>query len=138
MLMIKRIFWCTVVGVSFMGLAGCSSAAGYTQSPEELTPKIDIISGDLQSAPVNTAYTTPMKVRFNKNGIALADHIITFSAPDTGASGTFPDNNINATVVTDADGYAVAPTFTANGTAGDFSIRAWNTNYRAEFHLTNK
>lgn len=50
---------------------GCSNAAGYTQTPEELTPRLDILAGDNQSAPVNSAFPTAMKVHFHKNGMSL-------------------------------------------------------------------
>jgi hypothetical protein len=120
------------------GLAGCSGASGYTQSAAEMTPQVEILAGDNQSAAINVAFATPMKVRFHKNGNPLYQHTITFSAPETGASGTFPDGTTNATVVTDANGIATSPVFTANGIQGSYTVLAWNANYRTNFHLSNQ
>lgn len=125
-----------VVGLA--GLAGCSGSAGYTRTAADMTPQVEILAGDNQSAAINVAFATPMKVRFQKNGDPLYQHTITFSAPETGASGTFPDGTTNATVVTDANGIAIAPVFTANATKGNYTLLAWNTNYRSNFHLANQ
>lgn len=124
--------------IALVGLAGCSGSAGYTRSAADMTPQVEILAGDNQSAAINMAFATPMKVRFQKNGDPLSQHTITFSAPETGASGTFPDGTTNATVVTDANGIAIAPVFTANATKGSYAMLAWNTNYRNNFHLTNQ
>lgn len=124
--------------VLVLGLMGCSGAHGYTQSPEQLTPQVRIIAGDNQVSPVNTAFPTRMKVWFNKNGMSLGGHPITFNAPDTGAGGTFPDGTTAAMVITDEGGVAEAPVFTANGTQGSYTIRAWSSNYSTTFHLTNQ
>lgn len=118
-------------------LAGCAgSSSGYTQSADELTPQIVLIEGDHQSTTVNTPFATPLKVRFHKNGMALSGHIINFYAPESGPSGTFSGWTNTASVDTDANGYATAPTFTANGNAGSVVVRAWNGPYSSEFHLT--
>jgi len=63
---------------------------------------------------------------------------MTFSAPESGVGGTFPDTSTNAMVITDGDGFAVAPAFTANGIKGNYPILAWNASYNATFHLTNE
>src|SRR5205807_1768225 len=43
---------------------------------------------------------------------------VTFTAPGSGPSGTFPGNVTTANVATNGSGVATAPVFTANGTAG--------------------
>jgi hypothetical protein len=123
---------------ALLALAGCSGANGYTQSPEELTPRLDIVSGDNQTAPVNSPFPVHLKVFFNKNGMPLGGHPVTFNAPEQGAGGTFPNGALSVTVMADSGGYAEAPEFTANGTAGSYTILAWNTNYRTNFHLANQ
>jgi hypothetical protein len=45
---------------------------------------------------------------------------VTFQAPSSGASGTFATS---ATVLTDQNGIATAPVFTANGLAGSFTVK---------------
>ncbi len=133
----SRALTATALG-TILAAIGCSGANGYTQSPEQLSPRVDIVSGDHQTTSVNTAFPTPMKVFFNKNGIALEGHSITFNAPQQGVGGTFPNGGLSVIVVTDAGGYAEAPPFTANGTPGSYTILAWNTNYQTNFHLTNQ
>jgi hypothetical protein len=49
---------------------------------------------------------------------------VTFAAPGSGASGTFPGGNATVTVATDANSQATAPAFTANGTAGSYEVTA--------------
>ncbi|HJW73357.1 MAG TPA: hypothetical protein VJ486_11050 [Geothrix sp.] len=120
--------------VTLVGCAG--NSAGYTQSGEELTPQITLIEGDHQTTAINTPFATPLKIRFNKNGMALPGHVINFYAPETGPSGTFKDWTNTVSVETDASGYATAPIFTANGNAGSVIVRAWNGPYSSEFHLT--
>jgi hypothetical protein len=58
----------------------------------------------------------------NKN--ALPGATVTFTAPSTGASGTFPGNLLTATATTNASGVATAPAFVANSTAGNYSVTA--------------
>ncbi len=129
-------------GVAALGvllaLAGCSGANGYTQTPEELTPRMDIVSGDNQSTAINTDFPAHLRVFFNKNGMPLGGHPVTFNAPTQGAGATFPGGGLSVTVTSDAGGYAESPTLTANGTAGSYTILVWNTNYRANFHLANQ
>src|SRR5207302_2002453 len=43
---------------------------------------------------------------------------VTFTAPGSGPSGTFPGNVTTANVATNGSGVATAPVFTANGNAG--------------------
>ena len=50
---------------------------------------------------------------------------VTFVAPSNGASGTFADTGTNTTtVVSDSRGVATAPIFSANGTAGTYTVTA--------------
>ncbi len=67
---------------------------------------------------------------------AVAGASVTFSAPGSGASGAF---STSATVLTDANGIATAPAFTANGVVGAFTVHATTTGAAspANFALTN-
>lgn len=73
------------------------------------------------TAAANTVFSTPMKVTVTIPG-SVATPVpglnVTFTAPISGAGGTFQGGSSIATVVTDSNGVATAPTFTANGTAG--------------------
>jgi hypothetical protein len=57
-------------------------------------------------------------------GNPLSNLEVTFTAPESGASGTFTGGLHVATATTDASGIAISPTFTANGTAGWYILRA--------------
>ena len=48
---------------------------------------------------------------------------VTFAAPASGASGTF-SGSASVTVSTNALGVAIAPEFTATGTAGSYAVTA--------------
>lgn len=49
---------------------------------------------------------------------------VIFTAPATGASGSFPGGLQTVTVVTNSNGIATAPVFTANATAGNYVVNA--------------
>ena len=49
---------------------------------------------------------------------------VTFTAPSTGATGTFAGGGASAVVFTDAGGAATAPAFTAGNTPGTYTVRA--------------
>jgi len=63
---------------------------------------------------------------------------VTFTAPGSGASGTFV-GSATATAVTNASGIATAPAFTANAVAGGFTVTATVAGVAtpANFSLTN-
>ena len=48
--------------------------------------------------------------------------MVTFTAPGSGASGTFAGGATTASVSSGSNGVATAPTFTANGTTGSYSV----------------
>src|SRR6185437_11349993 len=59
---------------------------------------------------------------------------VTFTPPVNGASGSFSGN---PTVTTNASGVAAAPTFTANATAGSYTVQAVSGALSTSFSLTN-
>jgi hypothetical protein len=64
---------------------------------------------------------------------------VTFTAPASGPSGTFPGGLLTVTAVTDVAGVAQAPLFTANGLSGSYEVTATVTGgtNSAKFALTN-
>ena len=64
---------------------------------------------------------------------------VEFVAPTSGPSGTFPGAATNATVESDTDGVATAPTLTANDVSGSYTVIAEvaSTDIQVEFNLTN-
>ncbi len=83
-------------------------------------------TGDGQSATVSTDFGTTLSATVLGPIVPPATTpspvvgiLVTFTAPSTGASGTFADSLSNVTTaITDANGVATAATFTANATAG--------------------
>ena len=141
-------------------LAGTTTVAGATQftitasngvQPNATQPftltilagapaSISVFSGSGQSATVNTAFTNPL--------VALAQDIfgnpvpsvsVTFTAPASGASGTFANGTSTDTEMTNAGGMATSSTFTANTTASSYSVSASTPSVTgaATFSLTN-
>jgi hypothetical protein len=84
------------------------------------------LAGTSQTAAINTSFATPLQVKItNAAGSGVSGVSITFTAPASGASGSFTVNgspSATVTVLTDANGVATAPAFTANGTTGNYSI----------------
>jgi protocatechuate 3,4-dioxygenase beta subunit len=102
-----------------------------------------IVDGSSQTAKVGKAFQTGLQVALaNSNGCpvtgSLAGISVDFSAPGSGASGTFASTGSNrATVGTNAQGVATAPAFTANGVAGSYSIHADSDYGGVQLYLTN-
>jgi protocatechuate 3,4-dioxygenase beta subunit len=77
----------------------------------------------------------------NANGCPVTSVVgtpITFTAPSSGASGRFATSGSNTvTVGADNSGNASAPTFTANDTAGSYTVTATSNYGSISFALTN-
>jgi hypothetical protein len=89
--------------------------------PLNHTATIDLVSGNNQSADVNTAFASPLTVSVQADSQALAGVVVKFTAPADGSSGYFQTSNGRETtveVLTDSNGDATAPTFVANSFAG--------------------
>jgi hypothetical protein len=92
---------------------------------------------------VGTAFDTPLQVQLaNRNGCPLSGSLsgveVEFAAPSDGASGTFSSSGSNSiTVGTDSTGRATAPTFIADGSEGDYEVRAESRYGSVTFHLSN-
>jgi hypothetical protein len=96
-------------------------------------------AGTPQTATVATAFVTPLQATVTgSSGNPLSGIQVAFSAPAAGATGSFGGATL-AFVTTNASGVATAPTFTANGTAGSYSVTATVDGVAAPaiFSLTN-
>ncbi len=73
------------------------------------------------------------------NGNAVAGASVTFSAPASGASGVFAGAGATAVVLTDSNGVATAPAFSANETAGGYIViaKVAGLSSQATFALVN-
>ena len=100
---------------------------------------ISATAGTPQSATVNAAFGTALQATVkDAGGNAVSGATVTFTAPASGASAKF-GTSATASVVTNASGVATAPTLTANGTAGSYTVTASVAGVAtpASFNLTN-
>jgi hypothetical protein len=114
---------------------GSDSGVAVVQVPAS----INVNTGDSpQSAAVGKAFTTPLAVTVkDANGVVINGASVVFTAPSTGAGGTFSNGTGTITVNT-VSGVASAGTFTANGTAGGpYNVTATTGGQSTSFSLTN-
>ena len=73
-------------------------------------------------------------------GNPVAGASVVFAAPASGAGAAFPGGSLSATALTNANGYATAPTLTSNATVGGYSVTATvaGAGTPATFQLSNK
>ena len=95
-------------------------------------------AGSGQSAAINTAFGTALSAKVQDgSGNPVANEIVTFTAPASGASGTFASGLITATATTGSNGVATASAFTANATGGSYTVTATLDSLSASFNLSN-
>ena len=118
---------------------GASTPASFTlTNTAGPAASISATGGASQSGPINAAFATPLqatvKDSFNN---PVSGVTVTFTAPGSGASGTFA-GGVN-TATTSSTGVATSPTFTANGTLGSYTVTATASGVgtSASFNLTN-
>jgi hypothetical protein len=96
--------------------------------------------GATQATTIDTAFSLRLAVTVDDAlGNPVTDVPVTFTAPSSGASGTFSNASNSVTVYTDASGIAVAPVFTANAIPGGYVVKAFVGGYSpsAAFALVN-
>ena len=123
-------------------VAGVSTPANFSLTNAAAVPAtITATSGTPQSAPIHTAFAAPLVATvLDSASHPVSGAVVTFTAPVSGASGTFAGTNTNtATATTNASGAATSPVFTANGTAGSYTVTASvpGVSTPANFSLTN-
>lgn len=103
---------------------------------------ITATSGTPQTADVSTAFADPLVATVvDSDGNPVTGASVTFTAPSSGASGTFANGTATETDTTDANGNATSTTFTANATSGGpYTVTATVTGVAtaADFSLTNQ
>jgi hypothetical protein len=122
-----------VAGVATQAAFSLTNSAGPAAS-------ITASAGTPQSATINTAFATPVQATVKDAGSnPVSGVLVTFTAPASGASGTFAGGVVTATATTNAGGVATAPSFTANATAGSCTVTAKTAGVAtaADFLLTN-
>ncbi len=122
------------------------TSAGATNSPLMIPvtlilegTSIVATAGTPQIADVSTPFATPLQATLSDINGPVQGATVTFTAPSTGVSGTFPGTMTTATALTNMSGVATAPAFTANSTAGNYAVTATVTGAGspANFALTN-
>ena len=123
-----------LVLLALLSLTGCNSS--NFNPPAEL---IAATSGSPQSAAVNTPFAAPLVVTVTMGGAPVSGAFVTFTAPSTGASGTFANGTNSETDTTDSSGMVTSTAFTANGTLGADTVTASVAGVTAttSFSLTN-
>ena len=123
--------------------AGGLTSAMQTETVNAANPaKIGVVSGSGQSTPAGQTFALPLTAQVEDafgNPVTGSGVLITFTAPNTGASATFNNTTNVETDATGANGEAVTSTLTANATAGvPYSVQATNGSYTGtSFTLTN-
>lgn len=123
--------------------ATTSPAAGDVFSVSNTSGPADSIavgSGTPQSTEEDSAFTDPLVANvLDVYGNPVAGASVTFTAPASGASGTFATGTNTETDVTDANGNATTSTFTANTkVGGPYKVKGVLTGFPAvTFSLTN-
>jgi adhesin/invasin len=136
-----------VAGVAALAatpLGGPAGAAAADTCPAQNGPNtIILVGGTPQTAKLHQPFDGMLAVALaNTNGCpvttAEAGVPVTFTAPATGASGTFSASGSNSvTVGTNASGQANAPGFIANGSSGGYTVTAGSDYGTVTFSLTN-
>jgi hypothetical protein len=109
-------------------------------SPAVVPSSLSAVAGDGQTATVGTAFATKLAARAtDAAGNPVQGALVMFSAPTSGATGTFTGGSATATATTGSNGIATAPQFTANATAGSYQVDATTTGVSTPvtFSLTN-
>src|SRR5205814_199082 len=102
---------------------------------------VAVSAGDGQSATVTTNFGTVLAAKVtDAGGNPVAGATVTFTAPSSGASGTFANGSATTNATTDPTGVATASAFTANTTAGSYTVSASVSGVATQtsFSLTNK
>src|SRR5450432_652289 len=105
-------------------------------SPALATPVATVIpfAGNGQSTATNAAFGAALSAQvLGPCGELLSGLTVTFTAPSSGASATFPNG---ASAVTNAQGVATV-NVSANGTAGSYQVTATTAGIHGVFGLTN-
>jgi hypothetical protein len=117
--------------------ATASDSVAVVQNPTSIAST----AGTPQTVSINQAFATNLQVVVKDAANAVIPNAsVTFTAPSTGAGGTFgsPCSGATCVVTTNASGIATAPAFTANGATGSYTVTAKVGNVGpANFSLTN-
>ena len=100
---------------------------------------ITAVAGNNQSTPISTTFATALSAKVtDANNNPISGEVVTFTAPISGASGTFGNASNIYIAATDASGIVTTTAFTANSVAGSYAVTAnFGSVATASFNLTN-
>lgn len=114
-------------------VGGLSVNFALTNVAAPVAGAVNAMGGTPQSAPVNTAFAQPLRVRvLNGSNAPMAGVVVTFAAPASGASVTLS----STTATTNASGEA-SVSATANAVQGSYTVTATSLGKSAGFALRN-
>jgi len=130
------------VTASVLGSPGAGTATFVLTNGVGSPATITATSGTPQTGQFNQPFGLPFEATVKDSfGNLVVGANVTFTAPNSGASGTFPGSQLTAQATTDSSGKATSPIFTANATAGAYIVTATVNGFAgagtAQFHLTN-
>lgn len=133
-----------VLAAATLSVTAATAGATGSACPTQNDPNEIVIAGGTgQSAQLGKPFDSRFQVALaNSNGCALTGNLaginIDFGAPVSGASGLFSSTgSAQAVVGTDSQGMATAPSFTANDTAGGYTVGAQSDYGTVKFVVTN-
>lgn len=145
--MMRHMIWpLAALGVATFALASSAGTASAQQTscPDSNLPnEIVLAAGSGQTAQLGQPFQTNFQVKLaNRNGCPITGNLsginITFDGPASGPSGVFTSSGWReATIGTDSNGVATAPTFTANFTAGAYTVFAHSEYGDVQFSVAN-
>jgi hypothetical protein len=121
-------------------VTGISGSISFNLTNTPPPASILATTGSTQSATISTAFTTALEATVkDASGNLVPNVTVTFTAPSTSPNGTFANGTATTTAVTNSSGIATASTFTADSTAGPYSVTAAvsGVGTSASFRLTN-
>ncbi|MGA3294909.1 MAG: hypothetical protein ABSE45_13115 [Candidatus Acidiferrales bacterium] len=125
-------------------VAGAATGATFLLTNlNQVGPPASVVAtgGTPQSTTTDTAFATQLQATvYDALNNPVPNTSVAFSAPASGASGTFSGGGNTATATTNTQGVATAPPFTANGAAGGpYTVTASVSGVAssANFSLTN-
>ncbi len=119
---------------------GACDIGAYEYTPPGSADSFGLISGSNQRAAPNARFGLPLSVYvLDSLGAPVPDVEVTYTAPDSGPSGSFAGGGTTAIADTDSAGVATSPEFTANAELGSYSVTATFEGLpgSAEFPLSN-
>ena len=111
-----------------------------TTTPTTTTPggdAITVVGGDGQRVMAGGLFAAPLVAKVTSGGNPVEGTPVTFTAPASGASASFPGAAASVTVNTDSTGVATTPPVTAGATTGTYPVTATTGGLSATFTLTN-